>query len=61
METVRIYRLTGLAPATRARLQAAHMEAARVWNACRELHQEARLQHQPWPDRDELQRATKGG
>jgi putative transposase len=59
--TVRIYRLGGLALSTRERLRAAQMEAARVWNVCRELHQEARLGHQPWPDRDGLQRATKGG
>jgi putative transposase len=37
------------------------MEAARVWNVCCELHQDARLGHLPWPGRDELQRATKGG
>jgi len=61
MQTVRIYRLKGLAPPTRERLQAAQMEAARVWNVCRELHQEARHEHQPWPDRDALQQATKGG
>jgi putative transposase len=61
METVRIYRLRGLAPSTRGRLRAAQMEVARVWNLCRELHQEARLRHQSWPDRDVLQRATKGG
>jgi putative transposase len=61
MQTVRIYRLGGLAPSTRQCLQAAQMEAARVWNVCRELHQAARLGHLPWPGRDELQRATKGG
>jgi len=61
METVRIYRLGGLAPSTRERLQAAQQEAARVWNVCRDLHQDARREHQPWPDRDTLQRATKGG
>ena len=61
METVRIYRLNGLALSTRARLRAAQMEAARVWNVCRELHQAARLGQQPWPDRHTLQRATKGG
>jgi putative transposase len=61
METVRIYRLGGLSPATHARLQAAQMEAASVWNHCRDLHLSAREQHLPWPDRDELQRATKGG
>jgi len=36
------------------------VEAARVWNVCRELHQAARLGHLPWPGRDELQQATKG-
>src|SRR5215472_2776009 len=61
METVRIYRLKGLAPATRERLRAAQMEAARVWNLCCQRHQDARLGHLPWPGRDELQQATKGG
>jgi putative transposase len=61
METVRIYRLKGLAPPTREGLQTAQREAARVWNMCRERHQDARLRHQPWPDRDALQQATKGG
>jgi putative transposase len=61
MQTVRIYRLNGLARSTRARLRATQMEAARVWNMCRERHQEARLQHRPWPGRDKLQTATKGG
>src|SRR6266702_4699696 len=61
METVRIYRLNGLAPSTRERLRVAQLEAGRVWNVCRELHQEARLGHQPWPDRQVLQRVTKGG
>ena len=60
METVRIYRLGGLALSTRERLQAAQRKAASVWNLCRERHQDARLQHQPWPGRDELQQATKG-
>src|SRR5215471_4319309 len=61
METARIYRLGGLALSTRWRLQAAQREAARVWNLCRERHQAARLGHQPWPGRDALQQATKGG
>lgn len=60
METVRIYRLKGLAPPTRARLRGAQMEAARVLNLCCERHQDARHEHQPWPDRDALQQATKG-
>jgi hypothetical protein len=47
MKTVRIYRLNGLALSTRERLRAAQMEAAGVWNLCRELHQAAKLGYQP--------------
>ncbi len=36
------------------------MEAARVWNACVEMHLAARLDHTPWPGRSDLQKATKG-
>ncbi len=60
MQTVRIYRLKGLDPRTRERLQAAQREAARVWNVCCQRHQDARYEHQPWPDRHALQQATKG-
>ena len=60
METVRIYRLAGLRPTFRSRLRDAQMEAARVWTLCRDLHLLARQQHMRWPNRDELQRATKG-
>jgi putative transposase len=61
METVRIYHLNGLTPATRLRLRAAQLEAARVWMYCVVRHQHARLAHTPWPTRDDLQRETKGG
>jgi putative transposase len=60
METVRIYRLSNLRPKTLARLREAQMEAARVWMLCRDLHLHARRNHQRWPDRDNLQQATKG-
>jgi putative transposase len=60
MEAVRIYRLTGLCPRYQARLRAAQMEAARVWMLCRDLHLAARQDRTRWPNRDELQRATKG-
>lgn len=61
MERVRIYPLHGLDKTTRQRLKAAQMEAARVWMDCVALHRKARQEHRPWPDRDELQKATKGG
>jgi putative transposase len=60
METVRIYRLTGLRPQYLARLRAAQMEAARVWMRCRDLHLTARTERTRWPTRDDLQQATKG-
>ena len=60
METVRIFRLTGLRPRCRARLQAAQMEAAQVWTLCRDLHLAARQQHTRWPREDTFHRATKG-
>ena len=61
METVRIYRLKDLDRRTRARLKAAQREAARVWMYCLGRHQTARVGRTRWPDRDDLQRETKGG
>ena len=60
METVRIYRLTGLRPRYRARLRAAQMEAAQVWMLCRDLHLTARQSHTRWPTQDDFHQATKG-
>ena len=61
MQTVRIYRLKDLDCRTQTRLRAAQLEAARVWRYCLERHQSARLARTRWPDRDDLQRETKGG
>jgi putative transposase len=60
METVYIYPLPTLRPSLRRRLYEAQREAARVWTRCRDLHLAARQRHARWPDRDELQQATKG-
>ncbi len=60
MHTVRIYRLDYLSPTLFQRLKAAQMEAAQVWNACCELHKEARQTGSKWPGQNELQQATKG-
>lgn len=60
MDATRIYRLDHLPATLRRRLDAAQMEAARVWTLCRDLHLEARRAHLPWPNRDDLQKATKG-
>ena len=61
MQTVRIYRLKDLDRWTHARLRAAQLEAARVWNYCVGRHQTARVERTRWPDRDDLQRETKSG
>ncbi len=61
MQTVRIYRLKDLNRRTRARLRDAQLEAARVWMYCLGRHQTARSEQAHWPDRDDLQRETKGG
>ncbi len=61
MQTVRIYRLKHLDRRTRAHMLAAQQEAARVWRYCLERHQQARAERSRWPDRDDLQRETKGG
>jgi putative transposase len=60
METVRIYRLATLRKGYRARLRDAQVEAARVWTLCRDMHLSARQHHTRWPNRDQLQQATKG-
>lgn len=60
MNTVRIYRLTGLSSTLFHRLKAAQMEAAKVWSRCCELHRAARTARMAWPERNELQKATKG-
>jgi putative transposase len=41
-------------------LREARLEAARVWNVCRDLHLVARQQHTRWPDQNDLHHATKG-
>jgi putative transposase len=61
MQTVRIYQLKDLDRRTRTRLKAAQLEAARVWMYCLERHRVARVERSGWPDRDDLQRETKGG
>jgi len=60
MNTVHIYPLKNLSQTQFQRLHDAQMEAAQVWNVCMQMHKTARLQHETWPGRNELQKATKG-
>ena len=36
------------------------MEAAQIWNACVDIHRQARMGQDIWPDQHALHRATKG-
>lgn len=60
MKTVRIYRLNNIPQSVQARIREAQMEAARVWNDCCQIHLKARQNRSKWPNRDDLQKATKG-
>ncbi len=60
MNTVKIYQLNNLSPMQTIRLREAQQASAEVWNFCMEMHKAARLQHEKWPGRDALQKATKG-
>ncbi len=60
MNTVIIYQLNRLSPTQFRRLRDAQLEAAQVWNECMQTHKAARLAHQKWPGRQDLQKATKG-
>ncbi len=60
MQTVHIYPLPRQGLGYASVLREARMEAARVWNVCRDLHLTARQQHTRWPDQNDLHRATKG-
>jgi len=60
MNTVHIYPLKNLSPTQFRRLRDAQMEVAQVWNYCMQRHKDARVRHEAWPERDELQKVTKG-
>lgn len=60
MQTVKIYRLEHLPRSVASLIYQGQREAARVWNFCKDLHKEARINHALWANRDELHRLTKG-
>ncbi len=60
MERVRILSLKGIRNRQSVMIRAGQMEAARVWTVCRDTHLAARQEHGPWPNREALQKATKG-
>jgi hypothetical protein len=58
-QTARIVVLTGLSKFTSNLLKVGQMEAAKVWNRCRDAQQSAMKERTKWPDRDMLQTLTK--
>lgn len=57
---VRRYVFPTLSRKMLARISDGRGESAKVWMHCRDIHQAARKNHLPWPNRTELQKATKG-
>ncbi len=60
MDTIRSYPLNRLPQKMRNILREGQREAAKVWNLCKGLHHAARSSQTRWPNRDALQKATKG-
>ena len=60
MERVRIVSLKSIRNRQSAMIRTGQMEAARVWTVCRDAHLGARQEHGQWPNRDVLQKTTKG-
>lgn len=60
LPSVRIVQLSALTYAQRSAIRLGRMEAAKVWTKCRDLHLEARKGSTKWPNKDALQKATKG-
>lgn len=60
MQTTKIYRLPHQKPEVFARLKAAQIEAAQVWNECALAHKQCRMNQIPWLNQTALQKLTKG-
>jgi len=60
LQSVKIIQLPSLTKATRQAIREGRMEAAKVWTKCRDLHSAARKDGLKWPNKDVLQKSTKG-
>jgi len=60
LQTVRIIQLPTLTSTVRSSIRLGRMEAAKVWTQCRDLHLAARKDSTKWPNKNALQKATKG-
>lgn len=61
METVRIYRLDNLPPSVSRRLYDAQLETARLWNLCRDIHNQRMSQWEYGKHIDYLRYKCKQG
>jgi putative transposase len=59
-QTIRIEVLAGLRPAMSTSLRKGQMEAAKVWTVCRDALRVAMTERGKWPNRESLQKLTKG-
>jgi len=59
-QTVRIEVLTGVSRRMSLIIRNGHMEAGKVWSACRDALKAAMTERGKWPNRDFLQKHTKG-
>ena len=60
MQKVKIIRLKNLSFHAKKLIFEGQKESARLWNFCSATHKKAREAREKWPDRDQLQRETKG-
>ena len=60
LQTVRIVQLPNLRESVQTAIRNGRMEAAKVWTKCRDIHLAARQESTKWPNKDMLQKATKG-
>ncbi len=58
-KTVQIYSLKHLPKVVFDYIKQSEAESAKVWNYCKNFHQQARITHTYWPDKNILQLATK--
>jgi len=59
-QTVRIEIVSGLPRATSLAIREGQMESAKVWSVCRDALKLAMTERGKWPNRDSLQKLTKG-
>lgn len=60
LQTVRIHILSGLSKGMADAIRSGQMESAKVWTVCRDELHRCMSQREKWPNRDDLQKLTKG-